>query len=179
MSSVFQTPPAKNIRKLARHLAGRLINLSPLVDTKIPYLSSPEAEVSPLFEYYCYLIEWRFRQRLNDILRQKVVVARRRLYPLRKGLVDKSFNQEEEAKANEGAEKSKFLRRWTAQGRIIAAQEAAKSRSLQSAKLFQSPPSRTRVEVSVLMCQCLYLKFNKRNLIFSNLLVVLLLSHEI
>nr|CDS28349.2 phosphatidylinositol phosphate 5 kinase type III [Hymenolepis microstoma] len=134
--------PPKNAKKLAQHLAGRLINLSPLVDTKIPYLSSPEAEGSPLFEYYCYLVEWGFRQRLNDILRQKVVVTERKLYPLRKGLVDGSFNPGGAAKENEGTgqKKPRFLRRWTAQGRIIAAQNAAKSNSP------RSPPSRTRVK---------------------------------
>ncbi|VDO00368.1 unnamed protein product [Rodentolepis nana] len=136
------TPPPKNPKKLAQHLAGRLINLSPLVDTKIPYLSSPEAERSPLFEYYSYLVEWGFRQRLNDILRQKVVVSERKLYPLRKGLVEVGFEPVGEAKGNEGTGKKeqRFLRRWTAQGRIIAAVNAAKSNSS------RFPPSRTRAK---------------------------------
>ncbi|KAM7539811.1 hypothetical protein Aperf_G00000044022 [Anoplocephala perfoliata] len=128
---------------LARRLSGRLFNLSPLVETRLPFLASAEAIRTPLFKYYYYLIEWPPKQRLNDALRQKVIVMRRKLYPVQKILSQLSNFQELEKNSCTVEGESGVLRRWTARGRMVAASKAS---SMQSAKKNSSPPSKPHFE---------------------------------
>lgn len=131
---------------LARRLSGRLFNLSPLVETKLPFLASSEALRSPLFKYYYYLIEWPPKQRLNDALRQKAIVMRRKLYPLQKVLYQLGNSQEVQKHSYKVEGELRILRRWTAKGRMVA---ASKANSTQSAKRMYFPPSKPRNEVSI------------------------------
>ncbi len=68
--------PRCHASTLACHLSGRLFNLSPFAVTKLPFLATEEGRRTPLFEFYCYLVDWRPEQRLNDMLKQRAVVMR-------------------------------------------------------------------------------------------------------
>lgn len=79
-------------------------------------------------------------------------MAKRNLYPvLIKDLAGKRCIQEVESEIEEGGGKKRkvFLRKWTAQGRMIAARRSSKSRSSQSASLNSFIPSRNPVEVVI------------------------------
>ncbi|KAL5963240.1 1-phosphatidylinositol 3-phosphate 5-kinase [Taenia solium] len=135
---------------LARHLCGRLFNLSPLATTKLPFLASAEGRRTPLFDFYFYLVDWPDKRRLNDSLKQKAVVMRAKVYAGRKPPStftlpqwdSKPSSSRPDRLCSEDEEEPKILRRWTGMGRIIAANM---SRSKKAIKIpFPSRPHQNK-----------------------------------
>ncbi|VDK32153.1 unnamed protein product, partial [Taenia asiatica] len=123
---------------LARHLCGRLFNLSPLATTKLPFLASAEGRRTPLFDFYFYLVDWPNKRRLNDSLKQKAVVMRAKIYAGRKPLStftlpqwdSKPSSSRPDRLCSEDKEEPKILRRWTGMGRIIAANMSRSNKAI-------------------------------------------------
>nr|CDS22718.1 phosphatidylinositol phosphate 5 kinase type III [Echinococcus granulosus] len=135
---------------LARHLCGRLFNLSPLVTTKLPFLASVEGRRIPLFDFYFYLVDWPDKRRLNDSLKQKAVVMRAKIYASKKPPSMYTLPQQDSSSSlsapdrlcSEDEKESMILRRWTGMGRIIAANASRSKKATKTPSL----PSRPAVK---------------------------------
>ncbi|KAH8859668.1 1-phosphatidylinositol 3-phosphate 5-kinase [Schistosoma japonicum] len=68
---------------LAIYLQGRLLSVSPSVKFRLPYLASREGQLSYLYAYYTYVIDWPLGRRLNDLMKLKKKVLDSELMALK------------------------------------------------------------------------------------------------
>ncbi|BHF58737.1 hypothetical protein SprV_0100169200 [Sparganum proliferum] len=69
---------------MAFHMSKRVFTFSAFTPTCLPFLAGPSGRSAPLWDFYSYLVDWPAGRRLNDVLKQKALVVRARLYALRK-----------------------------------------------------------------------------------------------
>ncbi|KAL7062988.1 hypothetical protein AAHC03_01493 [Spirometra sp. Aus1] len=69
---------------MAFHMSRRVFTFSAFTLTCLPFLAGPSGRSAPLWDFYSYLVDWPAGRRLNDVLKQKALVVRARLYALRK-----------------------------------------------------------------------------------------------
>ncbi|CAH8512909.1 unnamed protein product [Schistosoma haematobium] len=68
---------------LAIYLQGRLLSVSPSVEFRLPYLASREGQLSYLYPYYTYVIDWTLGRRLNDLMKRKEKILNSELTALK------------------------------------------------------------------------------------------------
>ncbi|CAH8518163.1 unnamed protein product [Heterobilharzia americana] len=59
---------------LAIYLRGRILSISPCIEFRLPYLASKEGQLSYLYAYYTYVIDWPLGRKLNDLMKRKIKV---------------------------------------------------------------------------------------------------------
>ncbi|CAH8527016.1 unnamed protein product [Schistosoma rodhaini] len=78
---------------LAMYLQGRLLSVSPSVEFRLPYLASIEGQLSYLYPYYTYVIDWPLGRRLNDLMKRKEKILNSELTALKYDMInDKLHN---------------------------------------------------------------------------------------
>ncbi|VDP68688.1 unnamed protein product [Schistosoma curassoni] len=75
-TSISNDEDDKNLcSDLAIYLQGRLLSVSPSVEFRLPYLASREGQLSYLYPYYTYVIDWPLGRRLNDLMKRREKVS--------------------------------------------------------------------------------------------------------